>query len=54
MRLRYTGGFRKAEHFGKKLYVLALKRGLKTALQLRILRKNGEWHKFWNNRRRAA
>lgn len=41
--IRYTGGFHKAEHFGKKLYVLALKRGLKTALEVIFIGDGAKW-----------
>ncbi len=44
--IRYTGGFHKAEYFGKKLYVLALKRGLKTASEIVFIGDGARW--IWN------
>lgn len=41
--IRYTGGFHKAEYFGKKLYVLALRRGLKTALEVIFIGDGAKW-----------
>jgi hypothetical protein len=41
--IRYTGGFHKAEYFGKKLYVLALKRGLKTAVEIIFIGDGAKW-----------
>lgn len=44
--IRYTGGFYKSCDFGKKLYVLALRRGLKTAQELIFLGDGSKW--IWN------
>jgi hypothetical protein len=44
--IRYTGGFYHAEEMGKKLYVLALKRGLKTAQEVVFLGDGAKW--IWN------
>lgn len=44
--IRYTGGFHKAEYLGKKLYVLALKRGLKTACEIVFIGDGAAW--IWN------
>ena len=41
--IRYTGGFHKTEHFGKKLYVLALSRGLKTAGLVIFIGDGARW-----------
>ena len=41
--IRYTGGFHKAEYFGKKLYVLALKRGLKSAVEIIFIGDGAKW-----------
>lgn len=41
--IRYTGGFYKAEDFGKKLYVLALRRGLKTAQEQVFIGDGSKW-----------
>jgi hypothetical protein len=44
--IRYTGGYYKSEEMGKKLYVLALKCGLKTALEVVLLGDGSKW--IWN------
>lgn len=44
--IRYTGGFYQSCDLGKKLYVLALKRGLKTAVELIFLGDGSKW--IWN------
>ena len=44
--IRYTGGFHNCEHFGKKLYVLALRRGLKTADTVIFIGDGAKW--IWN------
>ena len=44
--IRYTGGFHNSEHFGKKLYVLALRRGLKTAGEVIFIGDGAKW--IWN------
>jgi hypothetical protein len=44
--IRYTGGFYSAEDLGKKLYVLALKGGLKTAQEVVFLGDGARW--IWN------
>jgi hypothetical protein len=44
--MRYTGGFYPAEDLGKKLYVLALKRGLRTAQEVVVLGDGAKW--IWN------
>ena len=44
--IRYTGGFHNSEHFGKKLYVLALRRGLKTAREVIFIGDGARW--VWN------
>lgn len=44
--LRYTGGFHNSEHFGKKLYVLALKRGLRDAGEVIFIGDGAKW--IWN------
>jgi len=44
--IRYTGGFYQSGDLGKKLYVLALKRGLKTAQELIFLGDGSKW--IWN------
>lgn len=41
--IRYTGGYYNSEALGKKLYVLALKRGLKTALEVVFLGDGSKW-----------
>jgi hypothetical protein len=41
--IRYTGGFYKSCDLGKKLYVLALKCGLKTAQELIFLGDGSKW-----------
>ena len=41
--IRYTGGYYKSEALGKKLYVLALKRGLKTAREIVFLGDGSKW-----------
>ena len=41
--IRYTGGFHDSEHFGKKLYVLALRRGLKTAGEVIFIGDGARW-----------
>lgn len=44
--IRYTGGYYKSEALGKKLYVLALKRGLKTAVEVVFIGDGSKW--IWN------
>ncbi|MFC1714383.1 ISKra4 family transposase [Candidatus Poribacteria bacterium] len=44
--IRYTGGFNKSEHFGKKLYVLALRRGLRAAGEVIFIGDGARW--IWN------
>ena len=44
--IRYTGGFHNCEHFGKKLYVLALRRGLRTAREVIFIGDGAKW--IWN------
>ncbi len=44
--IHYTGGFHNSEHFGKKLYVLALRRGLKTAGEVIFIGDGARW--IWN------
>ncbi|MHA2303682.1 MAG: ISKra4 family transposase [Candidatus Thorarchaeota archaeon] len=44
--IRYTGGFHNSEHFGKKLYVLALRRGLGTAGEVIFIGDGARW--IWN------
>ena len=44
--IRYTGGFHNSEHFGKKLYVLAARRGLKTAGEVVFIGDGAKW--IWN------
>ena len=41
--MRYTGGFHNSEHFGKKLYVLALKRGLRDADEVIFIGDGAKW-----------
>ena len=41
--IRYTGGFHKAEYFGKKLYVLAARRGLRTAYEIVFIGDGAQW-----------
>jgi hypothetical protein len=41
--IMYTGGFHNSEHFGKKLYVLALRRGLKTACEVVFIGDGARW-----------
>jgi hypothetical protein len=41
--IRYTGGFHNSEYFGKKLYILALKGGLKTALEIVFIGDGSKW-----------
>ena len=44
--IRYTGGFHNSEYFGKKLYILAVKRGLRTALETVFIGDGSKW--IWN------
>lgn len=44
--IRYTGGYYKSEALVKKLYVLALKRGLKTAVEVVFIEDGSKW--IWN------
>ena len=44
--IRYTGGFYQSCDLGKKLYFLALRRGLKTAQELIFLGDGSKW--IWN------
>jgi len=44
--IQYTGGFIEAENFGKKLYVLAAKRGYEKALEVIFLGDGAKW--IWN------
>jgi len=44
--IQYTGGFSEAEEFGKKLYVLAAKRGYEKALEVIFLGDGAKW--IWN------
>jgi len=44
--IRYTGGFYQSEDFGKRLYILALRRGLKTAVEVVFLGDGSQW--IWN------
>lgn len=69
-RMRYNEYLEKGYHIGSGTVESACKhvvgqrlkqagmrwtvQGADAILQLRILRKNVQWHKFWNNRRRAA
>jgi hypothetical protein len=41
--IRYTGGFHKSEYFGKRLYVLAARRGLKTAYEIIFIGDGAQW-----------
>jgi hypothetical protein len=41
--IRYTGGFHKSKYFGKKLYVLALRRGLRTAGVVIFIGDGARW-----------
>ncbi|MHA2119049.1 MAG: ISKra4 family transposase [Candidatus Thorarchaeota archaeon] len=41
--IRYTGGYYKSEALGKKLYVLALRRGLRTASELVLIGDGSKW-----------
>jgi hypothetical protein len=41
--IRYTGGFHNSEDFGKKLYVLALRRGLRTAGLVIFIGDGAKW-----------
>jgi len=41
--IRYTGGFHNAEYFGKKLYVLAARRGLRTAYEIVFIGDGAQW-----------
>jgi hypothetical protein len=41
--IRYTGGIDKAEYFGKKLYILAVKRGLRTAYEIVFIGDGAPW-----------
>jgi hypothetical protein len=41
--VRYTGGYYKSGALGKKLYVLALKRGLKTAVEVVFIGDGSKW-----------
>lgn len=44
--IRYTGGFHNSEYFGKKLYILSLKRGLRTAIEMVFIGDGSKW--IWN------
>lgn len=44
--IMYTGGFHNSEHFGKKLYVLALRRGLRSAVVVIFIGDGARW--IWN------
>jgi hypothetical protein len=44
--IRYTGGFHKAKHFGRKLYILAAKRGLRNAHEIVFIGDGAPW--IWN------
>jgi len=44
--IRYTGGFHNSEHFGKKLYVLSLRRGMRTADEVIFIGDGAKW--IWN------
>lgn len=41
--IRYTGGYYNSEALGKKLYILALKRGLKTAVEVVFIGDGSKW-----------
>jgi hypothetical protein len=41
--IMYTGGFHNSEHFGKKLYVLALRRGLRAAGEVIFIGDGARW-----------
>lgn len=44
--IRYTGGFHNCQHFGRKLYILALRRGLRTAGEVISIGDGARW--IWN------
>ena len=41
--IRYTGGFHNSEYFGRKLYILAARRGLKTASEVIFIGDGARW-----------